>query len=299
MKRWAKAVALVSLFLASPAEAQGKFGNPALARPPPPRVVLESDIEEHLGGRVDPSLSFTDPAGERVHLGDASRRREARGPGPRLLPLSHALRSGAARRRPWHEEARLAARPRVSRAHRQLRSPRHARCGQGEAGEHPRRAGAARRHAGRLALPRRRGARHPRARGCGRLPLCVRRAHRSVRAPGRGHHPHARRARLPVSLRRHLLRAGSQARAARGWRRQDRDDRRSPHPHLLSLRSGDARLRTLRRRVHAPGRGRHPAHRRRAGLCPLAHRAGAGDAGVRRERSSSAGSSSCRGRCRR
>lgn len=72
MKRWAKAVALVSLFLASPAEAQGKFGNPALARPPPPRVVLESDIEEHLGGRVNPSLSFTDPAGERVHLGDAS-----------------------------------------------------------------------------------------------------------------------------------------------------------------------------------------------------------------------------------
>ena len=73
MTHVARAAALLSLLVSvvsTPAAAQGKFSSPALAPAPPPPVVLEADIEEHLGTRIDPSLSFTDADGRPVHLGD-------------------------------------------------------------------------------------------------------------------------------------------------------------------------------------------------------------------------------------
>jgi len=71
MKRFAGTVVLIiAVFITSGAAAQGKFSSPALAPPTPPRPVLEADIEERLGHRVDPSLAFTDADGRTVHLGD-------------------------------------------------------------------------------------------------------------------------------------------------------------------------------------------------------------------------------------
>jgi protein SCO1/2 len=70
MKRPGAALVLSLLLAAGEARGQGKFGNPVLAPATPPAAVREVDLEEHLGRRLDPALTFTDAEGRRVHLGD-------------------------------------------------------------------------------------------------------------------------------------------------------------------------------------------------------------------------------------
>jgi protein SCO1/2 len=68
---WAVLMTGVLVTLAPrPAEAQSKFSSPALAPVTPPAPVLEADLEEHLGRRLDPTLAFTGADGRRVVLGD-------------------------------------------------------------------------------------------------------------------------------------------------------------------------------------------------------------------------------------
>lgn len=64
MTRFAVALSVAALFAASPALA-GDRGPTAL-----PPAAREADLEENLGGRVDPALAFTDSTGRAVRLGD-------------------------------------------------------------------------------------------------------------------------------------------------------------------------------------------------------------------------------------
>ncbi|HVY46058.1 MAG TPA: SCO family protein [Minicystis sp.] len=65
LRSWIAVLALGALAALSP--------RAAAARPeaaPLPPAVRDVDIDEHLGGRVDPSLTFTDENGKAVRLGD-------------------------------------------------------------------------------------------------------------------------------------------------------------------------------------------------------------------------------------